>query len=373
MATRNLKTVLTPIANRRSSLSIVGNHDGRGNCETTPGDSVQAAARSAKPNVNANTYLRKLSDPELAGRAVAGDEAAWREIMLRYDQPLREAMLDASMGAALTAADLDDLMGDFWLSLVEDDKRRLRRFNPARGAALQSWLTIQLVQLLRREEVWQAEQPETVSLDDARHVPATVENVFLNLGLDSGPTSDNNGRQLAEPKGRRPHGADPAETLRAVQAIVSASFSDSSRATDGGSSEEEPMYQKIYGPYLKEGKFKVHAYLLDGKKQYLTFNTEDDANAFIKANERRTIANPITTGEAIKEYVASRTDLKQSSCTTLRFRLETLIQGTPRRTFKCSRRRWPGRSWWPTMPSIRSTGTGRRPRDSSAGASRPAI
>jgi integrase/recombinase XerC len=83
----------------------------------------------------------------------------------------------------------------------------------------------------------------------------------------------------------------------------------------------------MYGPYLKQGKFKVHAYLLDGQKKYLTFKSEEKANAFIKANERRTIANPITTSVAVKEYISSRADLRESSRTTLRFRLEAFIQG----------------------------------------------
>jgi integrase/recombinase XerC len=234
-----------------------------------------------------------LADHELVRLAVAGNQAAWREIMLRHDQPLRTAVLDASLMASPSSAELDDLMGDFWLSLIEGDMRRLRRFDPARGAPLQSWLTIQLVQLLRSDEVRRGEGPEMVSLHEARNVAVRC--------LDGGPTAADNG--------------------------ASTEISDSSRATDGGSSEEEPMYQRIYGPYFKQGKFKVHAYLLDGQKKYLTFTSEEEANAFIKANERRTIASQITTSAAVKEYISSRTDLKESSRTTLRFRLEALIQG----------------------------------------------
>src|SRR5690242_6803680 len=74
-----------------------------------------------------------------------------------------------------------------------------------------------------------------------------------------------------------------------------AALSDNSRATDGGSSatQEEPMYQKIYGPYLKAGKFHVHLWFLDGTMKYRTFGTEEEAKSFVRSNARRTIANPI--------------------------------------------------------------------------------
>jgi hypothetical protein len=99
-----------------------------------------------------------------------GEQSGWREIMRRYDTPLRDAIVDASLGPEPSSADVDDLMGDFWLSLIEEDVARLRRFNPARGAALLSWLTIQLVQALRAYEQQRASEPEMVPLDEAKHV-----------------------------------------------------------------------------------------------------------------------------------------------------------------------------------------------------------
>jgi integrase len=100
-------------------------------------------------------------------------------------------------------------------------------------------------------------------------------------------------------------------------------------AQDGGSSttEEEPMFEKLYGPYFKRGRFHVHIYFLDGKKQYRTFATEEEARDFITHNERKVIAHPITMTEAVDRYVESRTDLKESSRVTLKFRLEALIRG----------------------------------------------
>lgn len=129
---------------------------------------------SAKLNANRSSTgsdARVLADPDLVQLTLDGDQSGWREIMRRYDQPLRQAIVDASLSGEPNAADVDDLMGDFWLSLVEADMRRLRRFNPARGAALLSWLTIQLVQSLRVRERLLAGEPDMLSLDDARQVP----------------------------------------------------------------------------------------------------------------------------------------------------------------------------------------------------------
>jgi integrase/recombinase XerC len=251
--------------------------------------------RSRATTAGHRLEIRSLADSELVPLVLAGDQAGWREVMRRFDGPLRQAVTDAALDGEI-GADVDDLMGEFWLGLVERDMRRLKRFNPRRGAPLLTWLTIHLVQLLRAQESARAASPRFENLDSAKNLPAQEV-----TPLDSGPTSWDDAR--------------------------AGGFFESSRATDGGSSEEEPMYQKLYGPYLKEGKFKVHAYLLDGTKKYLTFPSEDDANAFIKVNERRTVANPVTMAAAVKEYVASRTDLKESSRTTLRFRLEALMQG----------------------------------------------
>jgi integrase len=105
-------------------------------------------------------------------------------------------------------------------------------------------------------------------------------------------------------------------------------FSDSPRAIDGGSSEEEPMYRKIYGPYDKDGRFTVHLFLLDGRKQYKRFATEEEAFDFMQANRRRTVSSPVTIREAVASYIAGRSDLRESSRVTLRYRLEAFMKGS---------------------------------------------
>ena len=113
------------------------------------------------------------SDAGLVANVVGGDQAAWREMMRRYDRPLREALADASLGPILDEADVDDVMGEFWLSLIEAEMRRLRAFNPARGAALLSWLTIQLIQDLRKREQKRSAEPDTISIDEVDEIART--------------------------------------------------------------------------------------------------------------------------------------------------------------------------------------------------------
>ena len=59
------------------------------------------------------------------------------------------------------------------------------------------------------------------------------------------------------------------------------------------------MFEKLYGSYFKRGRFHVHIYFLDGKKQYRTFATEEEARDFITHNERKVFANPITGAVAV--------------------------------------------------------------------------
>ena len=87
------------------------------------------------------------------------------------------------------------------------------------------------------------------------------------------------------------------------------------------------MFERLYGPYETRGRFHVHAYHLDGTKKYHAFETEEEARDFLKNNKRRLIANPVKVKGAIDDYLAQRTDIKESTRTTLRFRLEALARG----------------------------------------------
>src|SRR5438046_261935 len=81
-------------------------------------------------------------EQELLDAVLQRDERAWRELVARFDPPLREVVRAASAGIQpLTDTQIDDVIGDFWLRLVQDDCRLLRAFNPGRRASLLTWLT----------------------------------------------------------------------------------------------------------------------------------------------------------------------------------------------------------------------------------------
>jgi excisionase family DNA binding protein len=122
----------------------------------------------AKP-AEARADLRAMDDAQLVRATLSHDQAAWCELMRRHASALREAAREA--GDGLSDADADDVVADLWLSLVENDMRRLRAFDPSRGAALLSWLTIRLSQLAFDRERRREAEPEIVTLDDAKRVP----------------------------------------------------------------------------------------------------------------------------------------------------------------------------------------------------------
>lgn len=122
-----------------------------------------------QPSASLRTHLRGLDDAQLVRATIANDQAAWHELMRRHATALREAAREA--GEGLDEADADDVVSDLWLSLIEDDMRGLRAFNPSRGAALLSWLTIRLSQLVYRREVARADEPETVPLATVAKLP----------------------------------------------------------------------------------------------------------------------------------------------------------------------------------------------------------
>ncbi len=106
----------------------------------------------------------------LVQAVLAGDERAWQRLVHRYDGRLRDIVRESTDAIQpLTDVELEDVIGDFWLRMVEDDRRWLRRF---RGeGSLETFLRFQVlavahehVQRLRRE-------PVTVSFDERRHVP----------------------------------------------------------------------------------------------------------------------------------------------------------------------------------------------------------
>ena len=90
--------------------------------------------------------VREVTDGELLDAMLRRDNRAWTELMRRFDPLLRIVVrrrLIRSMGTVLASDAVDDVMGAFYLDLVERDMRKLRTWGDGpRRAKLSTWLTM---------------------------------------------------------------------------------------------------------------------------------------------------------------------------------------------------------------------------------------
>jgi RNA polymerase sigma factor (sigma-70 family) len=106
----------------------------------------------------------------LAG-CVEGDKAAWDALVLQYSKlaysTIRKTL---TLHHALPQGDIvEDLHQDFFLSLCENDFKKLRQFKGERGCSLVSWLRMiasrLTVDFLRSKRPITVEVPETLASD----------------------------------------------------------------------------------------------------------------------------------------------------------------------------------------------------------------
>jgi DNA-directed RNA polymerase specialized sigma24 family protein len=123
--------------------------------------------------------LQLLPEGELLDLVLARNENAWREFVRRYDGVLRgcaRKTMDKAMQSILDSDAIDDVLGDFYLSLVDNDMRKLRRWaNGSRKAKLETWLVmivcgIAIDHIRRAFSEWRAVDAAT-----AQHVAAERE------------------------------------------------------------------------------------------------------------------------------------------------------------------------------------------------------
>lgn len=114
---------------------------------------------------------KRLDDAALLAGVLARDEAAWREFVRRFSPALRDAVR-ATTDEPMQEQDVSDVLGDFWLRMIDDDMRRLRAFDPSRGVALDSWLAIRAAQVAYERTTAERAGPRFEPLEEARHVPA---------------------------------------------------------------------------------------------------------------------------------------------------------------------------------------------------------
>ena len=88
------------------------------------------------------TTPRDWSEGELLRRVLFHDARAWAELVRRY-RPVIFRCITKVLGRGssfLTGADIEEVYAEVLMSLVRDDMRKLRLYDPRRGTKLSSWL-----------------------------------------------------------------------------------------------------------------------------------------------------------------------------------------------------------------------------------------
>ena len=116
--------------------------------------------------------LKGWTDRELLAACIEGNNRAWQELMRRYDGPLRGTVYKTLAGfdERLPNDYRDDVMGAFYLKLVERDMNALRCFKWEKGKALFKWLAFLVAQCAIDYLRSTLQTPEYEQLDAALEV-----------------------------------------------------------------------------------------------------------------------------------------------------------------------------------------------------------
>jgi len=146
---------------------------------------------------------RDGSDEELVRRMLAREPRAWRRFEERYRNLMYGSIIRVlnRVTAGVTSADVDEVYADLITSLLRDDMRRLRVWNPSRGAGLGTWL-VHVVKNMARNHVRSVAKLRLVRDDEELHelpsperspleaVLASEVRACLSLELESGSERD---------------------------------------------------------------------------------------------------------------------------------------------------------------------------------------
>ncbi len=135
--------------------------------------------------------LRELDDQRLLELVLAKSDAAWGELVRRFQRPVRGTLFSVLKRYAtiLDGDARDELMQDFYLRILEEDMRRLRMYSAERG---------RLVSFLRRIV-------RNMALDLARKLmnrPSSIDIDELLLEENTAPEEEATGEGFAPDRRR---------------------------------------------------------------------------------------------------------------------------------------------------------------------------
>jgi RNA polymerase sigma factor (sigma-70 family) len=82
------------------------------------------------------------SELRLLAGVLRGDRKAERAFVERFVPVIEGCVRRFGRNKRVSVQDLEDMIGEVWLSLWENDKHRLRRFNPAREVRVSTWIGV---------------------------------------------------------------------------------------------------------------------------------------------------------------------------------------------------------------------------------------
>lgn len=123
--------------------------------------------------VAATTEIKAWSDREVLDACIAKDQRAWRELVRRFDDPLRGVAYKSleHLIECLPSDFKDDVMGAFWLKVVDNDMGALRSFDWNEGEGLYYWFSKIVAQRAMQYAAMVLNQPDFAPIEDAYEVP----------------------------------------------------------------------------------------------------------------------------------------------------------------------------------------------------------
>lgn len=98
------------------------------------------AVLALRPNLN--RMPSDLTDRELLARVLRSDERGWTELIRRFRGLIFRCItkVTGKYAASASTTDVDDVYAEVLYSLLRDDMRKLRLYNPNRGTKLGTWI-----------------------------------------------------------------------------------------------------------------------------------------------------------------------------------------------------------------------------------------
>jgi RNA polymerase sigma-70 factor, ECF subfamily len=88
--------------------------------------------------------IERLEELALLNAVLEGDRVAGHSFVQRYTFTIESCVRSVfhRRRLSVTEDDVRDMVSDIWVSLLEDDKKPLRRFDPARDIRVATWISL---------------------------------------------------------------------------------------------------------------------------------------------------------------------------------------------------------------------------------------